>query len=121
MAVRKKKSRSDAAAVGSGEAKRPTARWLLGNIFGVLRKHGNAIVMWCGIGWCVHEISVAFIAYAGRTSLATLSLSVLANLSVVWTLSVSVSGLAITLYLRERSQHRRTRDRLTDRITDLEL
>jgi len=77
--------------------------------------------MWCGIGWCVHEISEAFVAYAGKTSVANLALSILANLSVLWTVGISVSGLSISLYLRERNLHRKTRDRLTDRITELEL
>jgi len=77
--------------------------------------------MWGVIGYAIHEFSQAATAYAGQTSIADLSLKVLANISVVWTLSLTISGLSITLYLRERSLHRKTRDRLTIRTTELEL
>jgi len=49
------------------------------------------------------------------------SLSLLANLNVVFGLSITLSGLSITLYLRERVKHRETRERLTGRIRELEL
>ena len=77
--------------------------------------------MWIGIGYCVRQVSLAFIAYAGRTSSANMVVSILANVSFVWTASFAVSGLTVTLYFRERNQHRKTRDRLTDRISELEL
>jgi hypothetical protein len=69
----------------------------------------------------VHEVALVFIAYAGKASVADLTLRVLANVSVVWSLSLTLSGTSITLYIRERMLHRRTRERLTARITDLEL
>jgi hypothetical protein len=65
-----------------------TFRWFFGNLFSLLRRHGSAVVMWLTVGWCAHEISRAFIAYAGKSSLADLSLKVLANVSVVWELSL---------------------------------
>ena len=77
--------------------------------------------MWSGIGWCAREASVAVIAFAGKQSVGSLSLSLLANLHVVWGLSISLSGISITLYFRERAKHRETRERLTRRISELEL
>jgi hypothetical protein len=56
-----------------------------------------------------------------KASLADISFKVLASVNVVWTLSLTLSGISVTLYLRERTLHRRTRERLTARITDLEL
>ncbi len=122
MAKRKGKAGKSGKAEKSGEdvSSSHDWKWFFGSIFSLVRKHGNAVITWFGIGWCVREISLAFIAYAGRTSTASLSFQVLANLSVVWTLSLSVSGLSVTLYLRERRMHRATRDRLTDRTGELE-
>ena len=84
---------------------------------------GMAIALWwwLGIGYCAHQVSAAFQADAGRTPMAGLNLSVLANVHVVWAISITVSGLSISLYLGERKLHRKTRDRLTERITALEI
>jgi hypothetical protein len=98
-----------------------TFRWFFGHVFSLLRRHGATIVMWLGIGWCAHEFAQAFIAYAGKNSLADLTLRVLANVSVVWELSFTLSGISVSLYIRERKLHRDTRERLTARITELEL
>jgi len=98
-----------------------TFRWLFGHVFSLLRRHGATIVIWSVIGWSVHEVALVFIAYAGKASVADLTLRMLANVSVVWSLSLTLSGISITLYIRERMLHRRTRERLTARITDLEL
>jgi hypothetical protein len=98
-----------------------TFRWFFGHVFSLLRRHGAHIVRWATLGWCVREIALVFIAYAGKSSLADLSVRVLANVSVVWSLTVTLSGVSVTLYLRERQLHRKTRERLTARITELEL
>lgn len=98
-----------------------TFRWFFGNVFSLIRRHGNAIAMWLAIAYSVHETALTFVAYAGRTSVADLTFKMLANISMVWTLSLTLSGLSITLYIREARLHRKTRDRLTDRITELEL
>ena len=100
-----------------------TFRWFFGHIFSLLRRHGAAIAMWLGICWCVHQASLGFIAYAGKISIADLSWSwrLLANVSVVWELSITLSGISVTLYIRERKMHKDTRERLTARVTELEL
>jgi len=99
----------------------PFWRWFLWSVFSLLRRHGNAVVMWLVIGWCFHDGSQAFIAYAGKTSLASFSVELLASVQSVFTLSITTSGMSVALYLRERRNHRKTRDRLTDRITELEV
>src|SRR5260370_1214119 len=96
-------------------------RWFFGSVFNLLRRHGNVIAGWVGVGFIARQVSLAFIAYAGRSSTANLSLSILASVSFVWTASVTMTGLSITLYIRERRLHRRTRERLAARITELEL
>lgn len=73
------------------------------------------------MGYIAHEISLAFIAYAGKTSNANLVFNLMSNVNFVFTGSIALSGLSVSLYLRERSQHRSTRKRLTERITALEL
>lgn len=98
-----------------------TFRWFFGHVFSLLRRHGAAVAMWLTLGWCAHEVSRAFIAYAGRSSLADLTFRVLANVSVVWELSLTLSGISVTLYIRERKLHRDTRERLTARVSELEL
>ena len=98
-----------------------TFRWFFGHVFSLLRRHGAALAMWLAICWCAHEASRAFIAYAGKSSLADLSLRLLANVSVVWELSITLSGISVILYLRERKLHRDTRERLTARVIELEL
>jgi hypothetical protein len=96
-------------------------RWFFGHVFSIIRKQSGALILWITIAYCVRQISLAVIAYAGRSSNASLGVNILANLSFVWTASFTVSGISITLYFRERNLHRRTRERLTQRITDLEL
>ena len=96
-------------------------RWFFGEVFRTLRRHGGAIAACLVIGYSVHEVAQAFIAYAGKASIADLTLRVLANVSVVWTMSLTISGISITLYVRERRLHRAARERLTARITELEL
>ncbi len=98
-----------------------TFRWFFGYLFGLIKRHGDVAIMWSGIGWCFHEAAVAIMAFAGKQSMGNFSLSLLANLNVVFGLSITLSGLSITLYLRERVKHRETRERLTGRIRELEL
>lgn len=96
-------------------------RWFFGHLFSLLRRHGANIVMWLVLGWTVHEVALVLIAYAGKASVADLTLRILANVSVVWSLSLTLSGVSVSLYVRERRLHRKTRERLTTRITELEL
>lgn len=105
----------------SPKADPSTFRWFLGHIFSLIRRHGNVIAFWLGMGYIARQTSLAFITFAGRTSTASLSLAMMANISFVWTASIAMTGLSTSLYLRERSLHRKTRERLATRITELEL
>jgi len=96
-------------------------RWFFGHVFSLLRRHGANVVMWSVLGWTAHEVALVFIAYAGKASVADLTLRILANVSVVWSLSLTLSGVSVSLYVRERRLHRKTRERLTARITELEI
>jgi hypothetical protein len=99
----------------------PFNRWFLGHVFSLLRRHGNALFSWTAVCYIVRRLSLAFISFAGKQSVADLGFTLAANISIVWTVSIAVSGLSITLYLRERKLHRRTRERLTARNIELEL
>jgi hypothetical protein len=87
-------------------------KWLLGHFFSLFRRHGNVIAFWIGICFCAHEASEALRAFAGHASTADLSLRILGSFAGVFTLNLSVSGLSISLYLKERREHRATRERL---------
>src|SRR5207244_2834646 len=75
--------------------------WFLSHIFRLIRRHGNAVAFWVGLGYCVHELSLAVQAFAGKASFADLKLAMLANISFVWTASISATGVSIALYFRE--------------------
>ena len=66
-------------------------------------------------------MAVVLMAYAGRTSVANLVMSIAAHLSFGITFSLCVSGISVALYWWERRLHRQTIQRLTARITSLEL
>jgi hypothetical protein len=96
-------------------------RWFFGNVFSLLRRHGSTVGFWLGIAYIAHQVSLAFIAFAGKDSNANLAFSLMSNVNFVFTGSIALSGLSVSLYLRERGQHRRTRKRLAERITELEI
>jgi hypothetical protein len=103
-------------------ATEPTGfRWFFGNIFSLVRKLGGLLAICGTVIWCAHEFARVAVAYAGAASVADITVRVLASIQAVWTLSISVSGVSVALYLRERSLHRKTRERLTRRITELEI
>lgn len=99
----------------------PVFRWFFGHVFSVLRRHGGTIGFWLGMGYIARQTSLAFIAFAGKDSHANLALTLMSSVNFVFTGSVVLSGLSVSLYLRERAQHRKTRKRLAARVTELEL
>ena len=115
-----KKQKPDAVS-GPHQEPHSTFRWFFGHVFNILRRHGSIIGFWIGMGYIARQTSLAFIAYAGKESNASLVLSLMSNVNFVFTGSIALSGISISLYLRERTQHRSTRKRLAERITDLEL
>jgi hypothetical protein len=115
------KSKAKKVTSSLAESEPPFFRWFSGHIFSVVRKHGNFVAGCLTIGFCFYHGSLAVEAFAGKTSVANLQAGFLANISFVWSISITVSGLSIGLYLRERGLHRTTRERLAGRITELEL
>src|ERR1700692_3323914 len=57
-------------------------KWFLGHVFSLLRRHGSTIALWLGLGYIARPSSLAVIQYAGRTSVADLSVSMMANISL---------------------------------------
>jgi hypothetical protein len=90
----------------------PFSKWFFGHVFSLLRRYGNIIVFWSGIAYCSHEGSLALRAYAGHISTADLSLRILGTFAGTFTLGISATGLSISLYFKERREHRATRERL---------
>jgi hypothetical protein len=72
-------------------------RWFLRHIFSVVRRHGNFLCGCALIGYSVHQVATAFAAYAGRHSVADLKLGFLANVSFVFTASLTLAGASIGL------------------------
>jgi hypothetical protein len=105
----------------SNDKQHGSARWFLSNLFNLAKRHGNWVVTCALYAWLAQKISLTLIAFSGKTSLANFSLRFLASVNIVWGISITMSGLSIGLYIRERNLHRRTRERLTARITSLEL
>ena len=100
--------------------KESLVKWFFGHIFSMIRRHGSVFAFWGGIGYCVPEASLAVQSYAGHVSVADFSLRMLGSFSVFWSMNVTVSGLSISLYLKERREHRATRERLAEEKEKLE-
>jgi hypothetical protein len=118
---RKHKERQPGETDKSPRQPKSAARWFIGNVFSLVRRHGNFAMACLLIGYCVNRASTGVEAFAGRRSLADLKFGLFANVTVVFTISITLSGLSIGLYLRERGNHRRTRERLAARIKELEI
>ena len=92
-----------------------------GQTFDLLRLNGRTFLVCATIAFCFYQISTALRAFAGQTTFASLTLRILANIVVQWSITIALSGISIALYIREKHQHERTRERLTERITKLEI
>jgi hypothetical protein len=121
MAEKRRKAARAAVHADTHEESLSFFRWFWGNVFSLLRRHGGTVGFWIGIGYIAHQVSVTFMAFAGRESSANLAFGLMSNVTFVFTGSIALSGLSISLYWKERSQHRETRKRLARRITELEL
>jgi hypothetical protein len=99
----------------------PFGRWFWGKVFSLVGSNGRLVVVTVGICTCVWTVADAFKAFAGRQSIADLKFGFLADIRVVWTVSVAVGITGLALYFREVSLHRQTRERLAARNTELEL
>jgi hypothetical protein len=99
----------------------PFRYWFWGNIFDLLRANGRFFFVCIVTLFSVYWLSQTARSFAGQTTITNVSVRILANIVVKWAMTIAVSGLSIALYLREKKQHEITRERLTKRITELEL
>lgn len=109
---------------GPSRAPLPTSafkQWFWAQIFDLARLSGRYIIVSAAICFCVYQLSIAARAFAGQESNASFTLKLLASVTFHWALTISVSGISVALYLRERNQHQRTRERLSKRVKELEL
>lgn len=97
------------------------ARWFWGKVFRIIESTARPVVVMTGICTCVWFMADALKAYAGKQSVANMAFGVLADIKFVWTVSVAVGITGLALYFREVSLHRKTRERLAARNTELEL
>ena len=98
-----------------------TARWILTNVFALIRRFGSRVSILAGLAYGVHEARIAITAFADKTSAASLMIEVAGHLNVTIAVSVAIAGLSTGLWANEYRRHRNTRERLTNRITALEL
>jgi hypothetical protein len=96
-------------------------RWLAAQAVSLLRQFGSQILWVSLLAYLIRESADTFQAFVGRTSSANVILGVAAGVNITVAISVTVSLAASALWLLEYKRHRRTRERLTGRITDLEL
>jgi len=86
-----------------------------------MRQFGSTII-WAGVAiYLIHELAATTRAFAGRASAASFIVDLAAHLNASVVGSVSVAGVTSILWANEYRRHRKTRERLTGRITMLEL
>ena len=68
----------------------------------------------------IRETAETFQAFAGRTSVANVILGMAAHLNATVAVSVTLTVTTGLLYALEYRRHRKTRERLTARVTELE-
>lgn len=90
---------------------RPFWRWFWGRSFGLIGTNARLVVVTAGIRTCVWSIAEALKVYAGKQSNANIGFGfdLLADIGMVYTLSMAVGTTGVGLYLRERNLHRKTR------------
>lgn len=105
-------------AKGKGE---PAWKWFGRSLFSLIRQFGNTAIWAAVCIFAIWEAGTTLRAFAGRTSVANLLLSIAAHVSLSVAISVAVSIGMTGMYLYEYRRHRKTRERLTARITQLEV
>lgn len=98
-----------------------STRWILENVFALLRQYGNTLALMAVLLYAIRKGSESLVSFAGKTSIASLALKLATELNSTVSISVTVAGLTSFLCWNEFRRHRRTRERLTSRITELEL
>jgi len=104
-----------------GRNQTPAWRWLAAEFLSLVRQFGNSAIWAAVTCFFVWEAAHTLQAFAGKTSIANLVLSVAAKLNATVTASVALSGVTTALWMNECRRHRNTRKRLTERTAALEL
>ena len=94
--------------------------WFWAQVFDLARSQGRYLIVSVAVVLCVYFLSVAIRGFAGQITVASMTFRLLVNVFVKWSVTMTVSGLSLALYVREKKQHETTRERLTERITELE-
>lgn len=106
---------------GVGIARPLRSGWVIAQCFGLVRQFGSTLIWASVVGFLIREAGRTLRAYAGRTSIANVILSLSAHVNITVVISVTLAGVTSLLWGWEIRRHRRTRERLTGRITKLEL
>jgi hypothetical protein len=105
----------------SKKPEEPGWKWIARGLLGVVRQLGNSVIWAFVCIYAIFEIGRTLRAFAGRASFASLLLSISSHVKITVAASVTVSIGMTGLYLYEYRRHRKTRERLTGRISRLEL
>ena len=97
-----------------------TLRWILSHIFVLVRQFGSQLIIALVVIYLIHEANIAAMAFAGRTSVASLVMQVAGQFNLTVGISIALTGITTTLWFNEHRRHKKTRERLTARITTLE-
>ncbi len=106
---------------GKDSDRLPAWRFIFTEIVALIRQFGSTVVWACVVLYLIHETAETVKAFAGRTSVANIIVDLAAHLNATVTISVTVAGVTSLLLALEHKRHRKTRKRLTGRITQLEL
>jgi len=94
--------------------------WVAREVLGLFRQFGNTII-WAGVCiFLIEQAGTTLRAFAGTNSNANLLLNIASKVSVTVDISIAISVAMTGAYLYEYRRHRKTRERLTARITQLE-
>lgn len=95
-------------------------RWLAVQAMTLIRQFGSTLI-WAGVVlYLIHETADTVKAFAGQSSVANFVVDLAAYLNATVMGSVALTGVGGGMWVLEYRRHRKTRERLTARITSLE-
>ena len=94
--------------------------WFAREVLGLFRQFGNTMIWASVCTFFIEQAGTTIRAFAGRTSIANLLLNIASKVSITVDISIAISVAMTGAYLYEYRRHRKTRERLTARITQLE-
>jgi hypothetical protein len=105
----------------NGSSQPPAWRWITMQLMTLIRQFGNTVIWASVVIYLIHATADTVKAFAGRTSVANFVVALAAHLNATVVGSVTLTGVTSCLWALEYRRHRKTRERLTGRITDMEL